>query len=75
MPLSRLVGELTAYFDSAGADRLKLLSSWQQFLAYRTLVTADCDHLSAGLFMSNMKIGLAILHMRLLRSVESPPGQ
>jgi len=71
MPLSGLVEELSAYFNSAGADQLQLIISWQQFTAYRMLLPADCDHLSAGLFMSNMKLGLAVLHMRLLKSAES----
>jgi hypothetical protein len=70
LPLSKLVDELVAYFDSAGTDPLQLLTSWQGFMAYRMLIPAECDHLSAGLFMSNMKVGLAILHMRILKGAE-----
>lgn len=68
LPLSGLVEELTAYFNSAQEDQLQLIRSWQEFVAYRMLLPADCDRLSSGLFLSNMKLALAALHMRLLKS-------
>jgi hypothetical protein len=59
--LSSLVAQLATYIDSTGAEREKVLNSWRQLQAYRVLIPGTCDHLSADLFITNIKIALEAL--------------
>lgn len=56
-----LVAQLAAYIDSTGAEREKVLHSWRQLQAFRVLVPATCDELSADFFVSNVRIALEVL--------------
>ena len=66
--LSGLVSQLTTYIESTGAAKEKVLHSWTQLQAYRVLIPADCDSLSADLFTTNIKVAL-----EALRSEAVPP--
>jgi hypothetical protein len=59
--LPELVSQLTAYIDSTGADREKVLQSWRHLQAFRVLVPSTCNELSADFFISNIRIALEVL--------------
>ena len=61
--LAELVQELTRYIETTGAERDKVLDAWRRLQAYRLLVPARCDELSADLFASNVKIALEALRI------------
>lgn len=58
-----LVAQLAAYIESTGADRARVLESWQRLEAYRVLIPANCDPLSADCFISNIRIALEVLRL------------
>jgi hypothetical protein len=59
--LADLVHQLVTYIESTGAESEKVVSAWRQLQAYRVLIPATCDRLSADLFTSNIKIALEAL--------------
>ena len=59
--LEELVRQLSAYIESTGAQREKVLDAWRRLQAYRVLIPGNCDDFSAALFVSNIKIGLEAL--------------
>jgi hypothetical protein len=61
MDLDTLVEQLSRYIETTGAERDKVLDAWRRLQAYRLLVPADCDNLTADLFASNVKIALEAL--------------
>jgi len=67
--LPSLVSQLTAYIESTGVDREKILHSWRQLQAYRVLIPSACDPLSADFFITNIKIALEALGV-----AAAPPG-
>lgn len=62
--LTQIVESLHCYFETTRQPREKVLRVWQRLQAYHVLIPATCDDLSAELFMSNVKIALAILSHR-----------
>lgn len=70
--LKGLVAELQQYIRSGCAQPAELLTSWTNSEAYRVLPPAQDDPLTVKLFMSNVKIALAIVG-RFWR--EAPPGR
>ena len=66
--LSGLVEELSAYIESTGAEKEKVLESWRHLQAFRVLVPAACDDLSADFFTSNIKIALEVLRLPVVPS-------
>jgi len=70
--LKHLVAELQQYVRSGCAQPAELLTSWTDSEAYRVLPPAQDDPLTVKLFMSNVKIALAIVG-RSWR--EDPPGR
>ena len=52
--LSQIVGSLQRYFQSTGQPRERIVQVWQKLQAYRVLIPAGCDSLSAELFQSNI---------------------
>ena len=70
--LKDLVAELQQYIRSGCAQPAELLASWTDSEAYRVLPPAQDDPLTVKLFMSNVKIALAIVE-RSWR--EGPPGR
>jgi len=61
--IQALVAQLAAYIESTGADRDRVLDSWQRLEAYRVLIPGTCDPLSADCFISNIKIALEVLRL------------
>jgi hypothetical protein len=61
--LSGLVNQLASYIETTGADRETVLQNWSQLQAYRVLIPATCDSLSADVFATNLKIALEILRL------------
>jgi hypothetical protein len=59
--LKNLVAELQQYIRSGCAQPAELLTSWTDSEAYRVLPPAKDDPLTVKLFMSNVKIALAIV--------------
>jgi hypothetical protein len=78
LKLAELVDELERYLHSTGAEWSETMRSWQRFRAYQMLIPAGCDAVSTELFLSNMKVALATLHMRQIKSrsgAENPPSE
>jgi hypothetical protein len=63
MDLADLVQQLAQYIETTGAERDKVLDTWRRLQAYRLLVPAGCDELTADLFASNVKIALEVLRI------------
>jgi len=61
--LESLVSQLATYIESTGAERERVLQSWQQLQAFRVLVPAQCDELTADFFVSNIRIALEVLQL------------
>ena len=59
--LASLVAQLATYIESTGAEKEKVLYSWRRLQAFRVLVPATCDELSADFFVSNIRIALEAL--------------
>ena len=49
---------------SARQDLQKTVDSWESLEAYRLAAPSHCDQLTAALFMSNVKIAMALLKSR-----------
>jgi hypothetical protein len=61
--LEALVEQLTAYMESTGAEKERVLHSWRQLEAYRMLIPGNYDPLSADFFITNVKIALEALEL------------
>ena len=64
LKLADLSTDLERYLQAGDADAGQMLRSWQSLKAYQLLPPADSDAISMALFCSNMKIALALLHLR-----------
>jgi len=62
--LRELVESLQLYIQASGVPRDRILRVWQNLQAYHVLIPAGCDPLSADLFLSNIKLALALLEHR-----------
>jgi hypothetical protein len=60
-PLKVLVSELEHYIRSGGGDVNEVLNTWRNLEPYRMLVPTRCELLIVELFISNIKIALAIV--------------
>jgi hypothetical protein len=63
-PLESLVPQVERFMVSGGRDLQNTLDSWEALEAYRLTVPNDCDRLTAGLVISNIKIAMAVLKSR-----------
>jgi hypothetical protein len=63
-PLEDLVDQLQLYLRSVGAEPEEIFRTWQKLEPYRVAIPIDCDHLTASLFLANVKIALAIVESR-----------
>lgn len=59
--LEQLVEELSRHISSTCERPVDALKSWRNLESYRIMVPLDCDELAAQLFLSNVKVALAIL--------------
>ncbi len=59
--LQELISHLRAYVASTRAQEEDVFRFWEKVEPYRVTVPADADSLAVKLFLSNVKIALAIL--------------
>ncbi|MCI0719900.1 MAG: hypothetical protein L0338_13155 [Acidobacteria bacterium] len=64
-PLEELTNELASYFRTTGERTEETLLAWSRLEPYRLIVPLKCSRLAADLFVSNIKVALAILGDRL----------
>lgn len=65
-PLKSLVLQVEQFMSSGNRDLRKALDSWQTLEVYRLTVPCGCDPLTVALFLSNVRIAMALLKSRLL---------
>jgi hypothetical protein len=71
--LQTLVRQLNRYLDSLQEDRTESLRTWECLEPYRVVVPVGADGLAIGVFLSNIRIAVAILVMQqqsLLQPIE-----
>ena len=59
--LEELIEELRNYISSTDERPEEFLRSWKQLQSYRVTIPSECDELEAEVFLSNVKMALAIL--------------
>ena len=75
MSLRRLTEELRKYMESSRESPLAFLNVWQKLEPYRVALPLRVDPTIAELFISNIKIALAVLRHRLAETPDHPrPG-
>ena len=62
--LEDLVKELDNYVNSTGARPAHVMKVWRSLEPYRVTIPLESDQLSAQLFLSNLRVALAILQAR-----------
>jgi len=62
--LEELVEELGSYISSTNERPEEFLKSWKHLGSYRVTIPSECDELAAEVFLSNVKVALAILETR-----------
>ena len=62
--LEELIEELRNYISSTAERPGDVLQSWKHLGSYRVTIPSECDELEAELFLSNVKMALAILQTR-----------
>jgi hypothetical protein len=61
--MEALVAQLAEYIESTGAERERVLDSWQRLEAYRVLIPGSCDPFTADYFVTNIRIALEVLRL------------
>ena len=59
--LEELIEELRNYISSTDERPEEFLKSWKHLRSYRVTIPSECDELEADVFLSNVKMALAIL--------------
>ena len=59
--LEELIEDLRKYISSTAERPEDVLHSWTHLGSYRVTIPSECDETTAELFLSNVKIALAIL--------------
>src|SRR6266481_5234501 len=62
--LEELIVELCNYISSTDERPEEFLKSWEHLGSYRVTIPSECDELEAEVFLSNLKMALAILLTR-----------
>ena len=70
MPLRELSDEIQKYMKSSREEPAAFLNAWQKLEPYRVAIPMEVDPTIAELFVSNVKIALAILRLHLLRQAD-----
>ena len=63
-PLKLFVPQVERFMRSIRQDLQQTVNSWESLEVYRLAVPSRCDRLTAELFMSNVKIAMALLKSR-----------
>jgi hypothetical protein len=71
-PLEDFVGELERYMRSAYPDPSHTADVWEKLQAYRATIPLRCGPLAEGLFVSHVKVALAILKSRQPDDPQNP---
>jgi hypothetical protein len=72
--LEEIVNQLETYVNSSPQSRDEILQAWQQLEPYRVALPVDVNIAVAQLFVSNIKLALAILRRRYRRQEAGPSG-
>lgn len=72
--LEELVREMDLYVNSSRQNRDEVLQVWQKLEPYRVALPVNVDAVGAQLFVSNIKLALAILRQRLVRQELGVPA-
>lgn len=59
--LENLANELRLYFCSLGPDPKEIIQTWEKLEPYRVTIPIDSNPLMTSLFLSNIRIALAIV--------------
>ena len=62
--LEQIVQELELYVRNSGESPEELLRTWRSLQPYRIALPLSIDPLAAHLLLSNLKLGLEVLHSR-----------
>ncbi len=62
--LEELIEELQMYISSTAERPEDVLQCWTHLGSYRVTIPSECDEMAAEIFLSNVKIALAILQRR-----------
>ncbi len=62
--LEELIDELSNYISSTDERPEDFLKSWEHLGSYRITIPSECDELEADVFLSNLKMAMAILQTR-----------
>ena len=62
--LEELIAELRNYISATEERPEDFLKSWEHLGSYRITIPSECDELEAQVFLSNLKLALAILQAR-----------
>ena len=68
MPLSALTDELRQYIEKSRELPAVFLNSWQKLEPFRVAIPLNADPFLAELFISNVKLALAVVRFRLRSS-------
>lgn len=60
-PLKELVPQVKRFIQSAHRDPLRIIDSWESLEVYRITLPCASDPLTVALFLSNVKIAMALL--------------
>jgi hypothetical protein len=63
-PLELFVAQVERFMRSARHDLRQAVDSWEALEVYRLTAPCPCDRLTAELFMSNVRIAMALLKSR-----------
>ena len=72
MPLRQLSDELQKYMEASRETSAAFLNAWQKLEPYRVTIPMFVDATVAELFVSNVKIALAVLRHRLPKNPDPP---
>jgi hypothetical protein len=72
MPLEHLTEELEKYMKASREDSGAFLNAWQKLEPYRVAIPMCADPTVVDVFVSNIKIALAILRHRLAKVTGHP---
>jgi hypothetical protein len=72
--LKELVAEVELYINSSRQSREEVLQVWQKLEPYRVALPVDVNAAVAQLFVSNVRLALAILRQRQQREPVGTPA-
>lgn len=73
-PLAEFVQHLEKYIFSGAVEPDKVLATWRDLEAYRVLPPAQEDPLTVAVFLSNVRIALAIVEPTWKNRLHQPPA-